>query len=583
MIIPVPRNAEVIRQWTILREIENARGAGVTIDELAALCGVTTRTIRRDLQALEEAGFPLFDDRSRDDGRTRWSINGQAFKGLSAGLTLVRALRACTSAGRCSSRCPARRSATTSRRAFDKLGRGADAAHAAVSRPAAARHRDQAGSDARPARGRSRRCAQQQVIARALEATLHRRQATLTYHSTSSERTKPYLVHPYRLAYAQGGLYLLAYVPEYQEVRTFAVERIQEISLLEERFTPVEELPDDGVSRLARRALGPARAGGDRVRGGGRRLRARPRPGIGSQRRSRSADGPRGDDAERLPRSRAQSWILSFGPFARVIVAGVAGARIAHQLGDALSQYAQAGETSANRQGHRHMIRLLAIDIDGTLLDSRGRLPDAHRQALGEASARGIAIALVTGRSFHFTQPVADLLAMPVTLIVNNGAVVKSGDGHHAAPPSAAAGRRARRARRRRARSRTAWPSCSIAHDERQIVFERMDWTHPHRRGYYEKNKAFIAAASPLDAAAHRGPDSGDVQRRRRADARAGGASSGRCRSPIAFRSRSPSTSCATSRSSTSTAPAARRDRRWRGGPRRAASRATRSWPSATT
>src|SRR3989440_13047839 len=35
--------------------------------------------------------------------------------------------------------------------------------------------------------------------------------------------------------------------------------------------------------------------------------------------------------------------------------------------------------------------------------------------------------------------------------------------------------------------------------DERQIVFERMDWSHANRRGYYEKNKAFIAeAASPL-------------------------------------------------------------------------------------
>ena len=43
----MPRNAEVIRQWTILREIERARSAGVTIDELAVLCDVTTRTIRR--------------------------------------------------------------------------------------------------------------------------------------------------------------------------------------------------------------------------------------------------------------------------------------------------------------------------------------------------------------------------------------------------------------------------------------------------------------------------------------------------------------------------------------------------------
>ena len=59
----MPRNAEVIRQWTILREIERARGGGVTIDDLASLCKVTTRTIRRDLQALEVTGFPLYPAR----------------------------------------------------------------------------------------------------------------------------------------------------------------------------------------------------------------------------------------------------------------------------------------------------------------------------------------------------------------------------------------------------------------------------------------------------------------------------------------------------------------------------------------
>jgi hydroxymethylpyrimidine pyrophosphatase-like HAD family hydrolase len=44
--------------------------------------------------------------------------------------------------------------------------------------------------------------------------------------------------------------------------------------------------------------------------------------------------------------------------------------------------------------------------------------------------------------------------------------------------------------------------------DERQIVYERMDWTHPHRRGYYEKNKAFIAAApaSLVEALAEEDP-----------------------------------------------------------------------------
>jgi predicted DNA-binding transcriptional regulator YafY len=74
-------------------------------------------------------------------------------------------------------------------------------------------------------------------------ATLHQRQAKLTYHSKSSERTRPTsCTLPARLR--AGGDVLLAYVPEYQSVRTFAVERIQDLSLLEERFTPIEELPD---------------------------------------------------------------------------------------------------------------------------------------------------------------------------------------------------------------------------------------------------------------------------------------------------------------------------------------------------
>ena len=49
----MPRNAEVIRQWTILRDLESARR--LTIDDLASRTGVTTRTIRRDLEALQHA------------------------------------------------------------------------------------------------------------------------------------------------------------------------------------------------------------------------------------------------------------------------------------------------------------------------------------------------------------------------------------------------------------------------------------------------------------------------------------------------------------------------------------------------
>ena len=75
------------------------------------------------------------------------------------------------------------------------------------------------------------------------------------------------------------------------------------------------------------------------------------------------------------------------------------------------------------------MIRLLAIDIDGTLLDSQGRVPDAHRDALTEVVRRGIRVALVTGRSFHFTRQVSGALPFPLTCIVNNGAVIKDPAG----------------------------------------------------------------------------------------------------------------------------------------------------------
>jgi Cof subfamily protein (haloacid dehalogenase superfamily) len=142
------------------------------------------------------------------------------------------------------------------------------------------------------------------------------------------------------------------------------------------------------------------------------------------------------------------------------------------------------------------MIRLIAIDIDGTLLDGRGHLPDAHRDAVVEASARGIEIALVTGRSFHFTQAVLERLPVPLTLIVNNGAVVKRKSGEtewrHVLDREAA--------RAILAETQHLEDSVAIVFDrpgERQIMFERMDWTHPNRRGYYQKNQAYITAAPP--------------------------------------------------------------------------------------
>ena len=71
----MPRNQEVIRQWKLLHALESSRH-GASIDALSKDLDVTTRTIRRDLAALQEAGFALYDERD-DDGHVKWRLDGQ--------------------------------------------------------------------------------------------------------------------------------------------------------------------------------------------------------------------------------------------------------------------------------------------------------------------------------------------------------------------------------------------------------------------------------------------------------------------------------------------------------------------------
>ena len=52
----MPRGDQLIRQWGVLSLIE-AHHFGITIENLAKEVGCTTRTIRRNLEALESSGL----------------------------------------------------------------------------------------------------------------------------------------------------------------------------------------------------------------------------------------------------------------------------------------------------------------------------------------------------------------------------------------------------------------------------------------------------------------------------------------------------------------------------------------------
>lgn len=70
-------------------------------------------------------------------------------------------------------------------------------------------------------------------------------------------------------------------------------------------------------------------------------------------------------------------------------------------------------------------IRLIALDLDGTLLDSRGEVTKRNRAAIDEARRRGVRVALVTGRRFRDARPLALALGLDVPVISHNGALTK--------------------------------------------------------------------------------------------------------------------------------------------------------------
>ena len=74
-------------------------------------------------------------------------------------------------------------------------------------------------------------------------------------------------------------------------------------------------------------------------------------------------------------------------------------------------------------------IRVVAIDIDGTLLDPQFQITRRNLDALHTAHNSGITIILATGRRHDYAIPVVHELGIPVWLISSNGALVRSSDG----------------------------------------------------------------------------------------------------------------------------------------------------------
>jgi predicted DNA-binding transcriptional regulator YafY len=313
----MPRNAEVIRQWSILRDLEASRR--LTIDEMAARTGVTTRTIRRDLEALQEAGFPLFDE--LHDGKRYWTLEQRAFKRLDdTGFNLAEliALYFSRTITECLAATPFQRDV---RSAFDKLAAAlTPGMRQFLDRlPLAIQAKAEPGAKARTEFSDVHGVVTKQSarVAQLLDATLHHRRVAMRYYSFSSNRDKEYLIEPLRLVFAQAGLYLVAFVPEYDQLRTFSVDRILSLSVTDDRFEPREMSEDafahslgvhQGTPERVEIAFEPriARYVKERIWHPSQEIREKPDGGL-LLTLTVSVDWA------------LRSWILGFGPLARVL------------------------------------------------------------------------------------------------------------------------------------------------------------------------------------------------------------------------------------------------------------------------
>ncbi len=219
----MPRNDQAVRQLVILNKLEASRH-GLTLSQLAeAIDPAATRhprTLRRDLAAIESAGWPLLTERI--DGQVRWKLleGSRNIPALRLSPTELMAL-------------------TVSRRfiaplegtqLYASLQSALGKASAALS-PQGLELAQQLEHTFSIGLGPHKRYRHhREVVERVTQAIVHKTRIQMRYDSASRGKMTRREVDPYRLWYASGGLYLVGYCHLRNEPRLFAVERIKSVT-----------------------------------------------------------------------------------------------------------------------------------------------------------------------------------------------------------------------------------------------------------------------------------------------------------------------------------------------------------------
>lgn len=218
------RGDQLARQWQLIQRLARSR-VGVGVDALAEELGCVRRTVYRDLDALMYAGFPVTSEKR--DGRVFYRFLDTFGLGdvpfttdevlaLAFGEDLLRPLEGTVFHD-------------SIRSALEKIRSGLG--------PEVAGFLERLGQSFRVLPGPHKRYAKQrQAIAVLNDAVLRRRTVEMRYRTARTRSVATRRLDPYRVWYQAGGLYVIGHDHKSDEIRTFAVDRIEAAEATEAGF-----------------------------------------------------------------------------------------------------------------------------------------------------------------------------------------------------------------------------------------------------------------------------------------------------------------------------------------------------------
>jgi predicted DNA-binding transcriptional regulator YafY len=231
------RGDQLARQWRILRHIEASR-CGLSVIDLVEMENVTRRTIYRDLQALQEAGFPLFSESV--EGGSRWAfIDTYRFQVPEPfTLTELMALHLYSDFTK----------AFKGTFFYDSLESLFKKVRATLTPATVAFLEKAQASFAIGIKPYKDYGAYREIMNQLGQVIPNRHRVEFAYHALKAQKQTLRKVDPYRLWFFDGSIYLIGYCHLRKEVRTFVLDRINMLQVTGETFSMPQDFDLDAYT-----------------------------------------------------------------------------------------------------------------------------------------------------------------------------------------------------------------------------------------------------------------------------------------------------------------------------------------------